>query len=252
MRILFLGNNWVGWHIANWLFERGESVVGAVLHPIDRQHYGAELLGLMSTNSVPVFIGSELDQETQLQEIKKLKADIGVSVYFGYILKRPLLSMFSKGVVNLHPSYLPYNKGAHPNVWSIVEETPAGVTLHYIDEGIDTGDIIAQRRVDVEPIDTAKTLYTKLESACVELFQSAWSDLKEGRVKHFRQPDVNGTFHRSKDLKELGKIDLDRKYTARELLGILRARTFPPYPGAFFEQDGRKVHVRIELSYGDE
>ena len=129
----------------------------------------------------------------------------------------------------------------------------AGVTLHYVDARIDTGDVIAQRRVEMEAVDTAGTLYRKLEEAAFDLFCRTWPQIRAGHVQRAAQSGQTGTFHFLRELESLGEIDLERSYTGRELINILRARTFHPYPGAFFRDgDGRRVHVRLELEYGDE
>lgn len=154
-------------------------------------------------------------------------------------------------MLNLHPSYLPYNKGANPNVWSIVEGTPAGATLHFIDPGVDTGDIVAQMTVPVEPVDTARTLYGNLERACVTLFENQWPAIRAGQIPRRRQDETAGTSHMQKDMRRLDRIELDKQYTSRELINILRARTFPPYPGAYYEDQGRRVYMRIQLSYNE-
>ena len=93
-----------------------------------------------------------------MADIKELGADVALSVFFGYILSPGFIDLFPQGVINLHPAYVPYNRGAFTNVWSIVDDTPAGATLHYIDTGVDTGDMIAQRRVSIEPVDTANLI----------------------------------------------------------------------------------------------
>ena len=67
-----------------------------------------------------------------------------------------------KGCINFHLSYLPYNRGKKPNVWPIIDGSPAGVTMHYIDNDIDSGSIVAQSEVKVDIVDTGKTLYNKL------------------------------------------------------------------------------------------
>jgi methionyl-tRNA formyltransferase len=199
-----------------------------------------------------VFDGSRLREPEIVERVRALDPEVGLSVQFGYILEPSFFEIFPRGCLNLHSSLLPYNRGAHPNVWSIVEGTPAGVTLHAIDSGVDAGPILAQREVEVEPVDTGKTLYHKLERAALELFVEAWPSFKEGRLVPRDQAVQEGSAHRVRDLESLGEIDLDRASTPREVLNLLRARTFPPYPGAYFVQDGRKVHVRIELEYGDE
>jgi methionyl-tRNA formyltransferase len=136
-------------------------------------------------------------------------------------------------------------------VWSIIDHTPAGVTIHYIDSGVDTGDIIAQREVAIEPVDTGETLYRKLERASVELFREQWSLIREGKVIRRPQPD-GGTTHRVRDLQAIDRIDLDGQYAGRKLLDILRARTFSGFSGAYFVENGRRVFVSVKLEYGDD
>jgi len=252
MRILFLGNNWVGWQIVRWLREQDEQIVGLVVHPPHRSKFRDEIIRSAHVRPECVFDGSRLHQTDILSAIRSLNADIGVSVFFGYILRPNFLQMFPAGVINLHPAYLPYNRGAYPNVWSIVEGTPAGVTLHYVDDGVDTGDIIAQREVPVEPIDTGETLYHKLEKACVDLFKETWPLIRSGQAPRFPQRKDEGTYHRISDVEQIDRIDLNRTYTAKQLIDIIRARTFPPYPGAYFEYQGRKVYLRLQLLYEDD
>jgi methionyl-tRNA formyltransferase len=247
MRILFLGNNWVGWQVVHWLREQNEQVVGLVIHPSHRRKYGDEIIISAQVNPAYIFDGLHLCQRQTLQAIKALRPDIGLSVLFGYILRPEFLNLFPAGVVNLHPACLPYNRGAYPNIWSIVEGTPAGATLHYIDAGVDTGDIIAQQQVLIEPVDTGETLYRKLERACVELFKETWPLIRSGLAPRTPQDKREGTCHCTSDVKRIDHIDLDRTYMARELIDVIRARTFPPYRGAYFMHGGRKVYLRLQL-----
>lgn len=252
MQILYLGNNWVGWQVLKWLKEQGEEIAGLVVHPPHKQKYVGEILQVANLPSSRIFDGSQLHKHEVMEAIKELAPSIGLSVLFDYILKREFISMFPQGVVNLHPAYLPYNRGQYPNVWSIIEGTPSGVTLHYIDEGIDTGDIIAQKEVPVEPVDTGETLYRKLERASVELLQEIWPLIKAGKAPRIPQRNEAGTYHRTQDVATIDEIDLDRAYIARDLINILRARTFPPYKGAYFIANGKRIYIRLQLEYGEE
>ena len=104
----------------------------------------------------------------------------------------------------------------------------------------------------MEPIDTGETLYRKLEYASIDLFKKTWPLLKSGNAPRLKQ-DINaGTYHKTKDVEKIDNIELDRKYTAKELINIIRARTFPPYRGAYFKINGRKIYIRVELEYGDD
>ena len=247
MRTLLFVNNWVGSQVVAWLRERGETLVGLVMHPEGRQRYGREILAAAALPSERVFDGSRLDTPETLAALRALEPDIGVSAYFGYILRRPILSLPAAGCVNLHPAYLPYQRGANPNVWSLLEEgTPAGATLHYMDEGVDTGDIIHQRQLVVAPTDTGATLYRRLELLALEVFQEGWPLLAAG-TRRPQDPSA-GCTHRMRDLAPLDEIHLDESYRARDLINLLRARTFPPYHGAYFRAGQKKVYIRIELS----
>jgi len=162
------------------------------------------------------------------------------------LLRSPVRDIFPQGIINIHPSLLPHQRGAHPNVWSIIERTPAGVTLHYIDEGIDTGDIVASLPVNIAASDTAESLYRKLEQASVELFQQTWPRIVAGNLQRRPQPPA-GSVHRVKDLSRLDEIDPNRLYSGRELIDWLRARTFPPHRGASIVLDGERVELQLSL-----
>ncbi len=252
MKIFFMGNNWVGWQTLQWLRDQDAEIVGLAIHPDGMSKYGAEILGSADLPEERVFDGSNLDDPGIIEQVRALAPDMGVSVFLGFILRPTFLDIFPRGCINLHPSFLPYNRGVHPNVWSIVESTPAGATIHFIDSGVDTGDILAREQVEVEPVDTGQTLYHKLEQVCVDLFIRTWPAVMDGTIAPQPQESGAGTSHRVSDLAPLDRIDLDQTCTARELIDLIRARTFPPYSGAYFESEGRRVHLRLELEYGEE
>jgi methionyl-tRNA formyltransferase len=121
-----------------------------------------------------------------------------VSYGYRYILREKVLEKFPRRAINLHIAYLPWNRGADPNLWSFLEDTPKGVTIHYMDPGIDTGEILAQREVTFGPDETLRTTYDKLTDAMVELFMEVWPEIRTGRRRSFVQPK-GGTFHRIRD-----------------------------------------------------
>lgn len=246
-RVLYMGNNLVALEVLKWLKDRNENIVGLVVHPPGKRKYGEEIIHISGLPTELVFSGTEINQTNFLAKMRELKPDIILSIFFGYILGKELIQIPGKGCINLHPAYLPYGKGQYPNVWSIVEETPAGATLHYVDEGIDTGDIIAQKEVIVDFADTGETLYRKLEKACLELFKENWEAIKKGTNKRISQP-IGGTYHTTTDIREIDEIRLDKMYKARFLINTLRARTFPPHESAYVVlDDGRKIYIRVSL-----
>ncbi len=252
MKILFLGNNYLGWQVLTWLKETGREIAGLVIHPEEKRKFTDEILKTAALPGERIFEAPALREVKTLDQIKSLNADVALSVMFDYILKKEFLNLFPQGCFNLHPSYLPYNRGNYPNVWSIVDGTPAGVTLHIVDEGVDTGLIIAQERVEIAPVDTGESLYHKLEEAGIRLFREAWPRVEKGEYTPIPQDTSIGEFHKKSDVEKIDRIDLDREYKARDLINILRARTFPPYKGAYFEENGQKVYMELKLYGGDE
>jgi methionyl-tRNA formyltransferase len=157
-----------------------------------------------------------------------------------------VIQLFPRGCINLHAALLPYNRGWHTNVWPIIDGSPAGITIHYIDPGVDTGDIIAQHRIPIEPTDTGGSLHEKIIRRQVDLFKEIWPLLREGKTSRTPQDHSKATGHRKAELGEISCIHLDRIYRAGDLINLLRARTYPPYPSAYYVE-GERTYVRIEL-----
>ena len=124
--------------------------------------------------------------------------------------------------------------------------------MHYIDAGVDTGDKIAQKRVPVDPVDTGETLYRKLELASVDLFKETWPLIRARKATRTPQNAQDASYHRAQDVGQIDEISLDDTYKAGELIDIIRALTFPPYPGAYFWEAGRKVYIRCQLLYEED
>ncbi len=139
--------------------------------------------------------------------------DICVSALYTHILEPDFIRVFPKGVVNLHPSLLPYCRGASPAFWAMAYGLPAGVTIHYIDEGIDTGNIIAQQFVRYYPNTICRDLYDHCLYSGVELFKSVWQSIEAGTNRSVPQPNHRATFHRVKELPGPFVFDL----TAEEI-----------------------------------
>jgi methionyl-tRNA formyltransferase len=216
--VVFLGVNDAGMRIYEWLCARE----GVTVH------------ALVTTNE-------------QLSLVHRLEPDYIVSVGYRHIVPEDVLAVPAEGCINVHPALLPYNRGANPNVWSLVEGTPAGVTIHFMDETLDTGDIVAQREVSTSFADTGRTLYERLEDAQYELFTETWPELEDGSVTTTAQSDDVGTYHRVDDFEELCELDPEESTTVKDLLDRLRALTYPPYENAEIEIDGEEYYVEVEI-----
>ena len=120
------------------------------------------------------------EQKEWLQEF-----DFVVSYGYRHIVRKSVIDLFPNKIINLHISFLPYNRGADPNLWSWIESTSAGVTIHKLDPGLDTGEILIQKKVNFRNSDGDLTLastYTKLQKEICQLFQENWDRLKKGEI----------------------------------------------------------------------
>jgi methionyl-tRNA formyltransferase len=247
VRLLLFLNNWSGFQVARWLRRRGEAIVGVVVPPLEERRFGEEILGALQMPAHKTWLSTQLRDPATVAQLKALDPEIGISASFTAILKPSVLDIFPKGCINLHSALLPYNRGWHTNVWPIVDRTPAGATIHYMDAGVDTGDIVAQRQVAVEATDTGGLLHEKITRDLVDLFKETWPDISQGTNTRLRQDHQAATIHKKAELAELSRIDLCRRYRACDLINILRARTYPPYPSAYYMTDDRATHVRVQL-----
>ncbi|MCS7071256.1 MAG: hypothetical protein NZM00_07105, partial [Anaerolinea sp.] len=201
-----------------------------------------------------VLTGKTFREAQGIEFLSSLKLDWIICVHFPYLVPRAIFDLTRQGVVNLHPALLPFNRGWHTPTWALLEGTPIGATLHLMDEGIDTGDIIHQRELKPAPSDTADTLYAKLKKLEYEVFCEAWPSLVDGTFQRRPQPVGQGSTHKKEDLFRSGiqKIDLDTPQSPRELLNRLRAlSTNNPAEAAFFEQDGKIYRVQVRIFEAD-
>jgi len=129
-------------------------------------------------------------------------ADMIVSFGYRHILKPAILSLIRRPILNIHISYLPWNRGADPNFWSWFDGTPKGVSIHYVDSGIDTGPILAQSEVvfgDPQK-ETLATTYQKLLARAAVLLRENWEAIRENSIVAKQQH--GGSFHTSKEKEQ--------------------------------------------------
>jgi len=162
-------------------------------------------------------IGEQVVQTSdkiELSFLEKKNFTFLISYGYRYIIKKEILDRFTNKAINLHISYLPWNKGAEPNFWSFLENTPKGVTIHYLDEGVDTGDIIVQKEIFFNSEnETLATSYEKLQSEIQTLFKKNWNNIKNGYSKRYKQIN-KGTTHKLRD-KEPFKYLLTNGYNTK-------------------------------------
>ena len=233
----------LGYKIAKFLKKKKENVVGLVFDNKSKtpfkNDYREKIKKIFKLSKNQIFDWTNLKKKKNFTSLKKIEADFFICINFPRILDSDIISL-SKNSINLHLSYLPYNRGKNPNVWSIIENTPCGATIHKIDENIDTGSVYARKKILPNFTDTAESAYIKCNEAGYELFTKYWDKIKTNKIKYFKQNNKYKTFHLAKDFKKIGFIDLNKKYKAIELINILRAKTFKKFDSAFFYHKKKK------------
>jgi dTDP-4-amino-4,6-dideoxyglucose formyltransferase len=150
--------------------------------------------------------------------------------------------------INFHPGLNPYNRGWYPQVFSILNGQPFGITIHEMDAKIDHGPIIYQEEMPIHCYETSEDVYTKVLQREIELFDD-WLEKLVSRDYETTKPSHAGNYNSKRDFEELKAIDLDKPCTPRDFINLLRAMTFRPYQNAYFIDDktGLKQFVRIEI-----
>lgn len=139
------------------------------------------------------------EEKLSVAWVEEHKFDWLVSFGYRHIVRPPVLKLFP-GVrrINLHISFLPFNRGADPNLWSLLSETPSGVTIHILDEGLDTGMIVAQRELQFDDaVETLASSYQKLQTEIVALFKETWGKLVAMDIDLVEQEHSKASEHRA-------------------------------------------------------
>lgn len=157
--------------------------------------------------SLPVIISDDINSPNFINLLKSLSADIIVSVSSPRVFKKELLELTPFGCINLHGSLLPQYRGILPSFWMLVNnETKGGVTVHFIDKNIDTGDIILQREFDISPLDTLDSLITKSKGTGADVLLEALDMIESGQVKRIKFFTDRSTYYSFPTRKDVEKF----------------------------------------------
>jgi len=173
-------------------------------------------------------------------ELRAYNADVFIVAAYGQILPAEILGMPKYGCVNIHASLLPKYRGAAPIQYAIINgETVTGITIMQMDKGIDTGDILLQKAIEIEPGDTGGSLFGKLAILGGEGIAEALPLIEKGLITPIKQ-DNDKASHAPMLTKQSGEIDWNR--TSAEVANLVRA--MEPSPSAYGVLDGEVLKVR--------
>jgi methionyl-tRNA formyltransferase len=246
MRIVFMGYHNIGHICLEALIGLyrgfGDEIAAVVTHGDDPQEniWFASVRELAFVHYLPVYQPRDPNDPAFVAVMQALKADFLFSCYYRHMLKAPLLALPRLGALNLHGSLLPRYRGRCPLNWVLIHgERETGVTLHYMEEKPDRGDLVAQKRLAITPEDTALTLFAKMTAAAGDLIKETYPLLRSGQAPRVPQDQRQASYFGGRRPTD-GLIDW--RQSAQQVYNLVRAVTHP-YPGAFTFLKGRKLMI---------
>ena len=251
MRIVFIGTGEIGVPTLKALLNSEHEVVGIVTQPdkpVGREQQieappikKALLSGAPGGRALPfpILQPAKIKDQQAIGEIRALKPDLIVVVAYGQILPRDVLEIPRLACLNVHASLLPRWRGAAPIQATIAAgDRETGITVMYMDEGLDTGDILLQRNVEILPGNTGGSLHDRLAQVAPEALLESSRLLAAGKAPRIPQDNALASYA-PKLKREHGQIDWSESAEVIER----KIRAFNPWPGAFMKLDGRNLKI---------
>ena len=221
---------------------RSDKPSGRHLHPVP-----SPIKEVAIERKIPVFIPENLKDKDFLSKLSVLNPQLAVVAAYGKILPKEVLDIFPLGCVNLHFSLLPEYRGAAPIQWAIIKgEKETGVTGFFMDEGLDTGKIIFQKKIEIDENEDSLSLQKKLIFVAIDVLSETLEKIKKG----FKGEAQTGTVSYAPPLKKSdGEIDWNRP--AEEIHNLIRGTK--PWPSAYAEVKSIKIleAEKIQICPGD-
>lgn len=226
------------------LVEAGHQVVAVVTQPDKPKGRGKEMQvtpvkACAMKHNIPVFQPAKVKTPEAVEILRGYEAELFVVAAFGQILSKEILDMPKFGCINIHASLLPKYRGAAPIQWAIIQgEKETGVTLMQMDEGLDTGAMLAKCVVPIEATDTGESLFDKLALAGAKLLIDTLPAVEAGTLNPQPQKDEESCYARMIK-KEMGRLDW--KKSAAELERLVRGLN--SWPSAFTYLNGKTLKI---------
>ena len=242
-----MANKNVGYEVVKFLSNQPNVAIVALFLTDINEKDDKKIIKALNNDSTLIFKGVRMhDRIEVLSQLPDF--DFIVTVFWPYLLKSDILSLARVNTINFHPALLPLNRGWYPHVFNILHGSKAGVTLHCIDKKADTGNIWAQKIVSVYSDDTSDKLYYRLQHEIITLFKESWDGIVNGKLVPFSQENKVASYNSIKDVQAYDQIQLDLKYTGKEIINRLRARTFEDFGYAYFiDDEGSKIRLSLSL-----
>lgn len=221
IRIVYMGTPDFAVEPLEAIIKAGYEVAAVVTQPDKQKGRGKEVKmtpvkECALRHGIPVFQPVKIKEPEAVAELEKYQADLFVVAAFGQLLSEEILNMPEYGCINIHASLLPAYRGAAPIQWAVLNgEKESGVTIMQMDKGLDTGDMLLKRSVELSPKETGDSLHDKLMHLGAELIVEALSKLEKGELVPEKQKDELSSYAK-KLTKAMGQIDWSKDAVSLE------------------------------------
>jgi methionyl-tRNA formyltransferase len=190
-----------------------------------------KLVQLAESHGIPVLRPANVNAPDSLAALGAFGSELHVSMSYDQILRESILALPSRGTLNCHAGALPFYRGRNPLTWALINgENEFGITVHWVDLGIDTGDIVRQVKVPIAPVDTYATLLVKAGELCADTLVKAIGEVYQGTDRRIAQDTIDPVgFYCCR--RRAGDENIDWDTTTAQLERFVRALC-PPGPGA--------------------
>jgi len=244
LKIVFMGTPDFAVPSLEMLVKDGYEVVAAVTQPDKPKGRGNKLAAppvkeFALKKGIQVLQPEKIKTPEFIAQIRELQPDLLITAAYGKILSKELLEVPAQGCINVHGSLLPAYRGAAPINWAVINgESKTGITTMFTDVGLDTGDMLLKKELDIGQDMTVGELHDKMAVLGAEVLRDTLSELKKGTLKRSPQDDSVSTYAPMMN-KELGLIDWNKK--AGEIHNLVRGTD--PWPGAYTFMEGNRMRV---------
>ena len=246
VKILFAGMPEMGPHCFNALHNAGKNIVGMIMPPKNNVAVYNVMLNLAQSAGIEILsYEKSMNDPEFIEKVRAKKADIGIVASFNRRFPKALLESTKLGFVNSHPSLLPLYRGGNPYFYPIFNnEKETGITMHFMDEAFDTGDIIFQKSIPILPCETMGTLFNRTNFMFAQAQVDMVTFLEEGNTLNRRPQDTSKNYPEAKMIHEhLGQTRIDWTLDASAIERFIRACN--PFLGAlsYYKENPVKIHT---------
>lgn len=244
MRVVFMGTPEIAAMVLDTLIRSKHEVAAVVTQPDKPNSRGNAVIysavkKLAIENDIPVLQPLKASSEESVAEIASYRPDIIVVAAYGQILRENLLNLPKYRCINVHASLLPKYRGASPIQWAVINgDEESGISIMYMEKGLDTGDVILQKSLKLAPDETAGTLHDRLGELAGPVLLEAMDMIENGTADPIPQDDSKSTYVSMLD-KSMGELDFTR--SSEELERLIRGLI--PWPGAFTYINGKMLKI---------